>query len=93
MTVTANSMISGVLSANPKAKEIIAKHAGQPVDDSQLSMAMGMTIQASGKLHRVESGEDRRAGKGLERELESNPLLWFVNTNRNRTKSVGYRIG
>lgn len=45
MAVTANSMISGVLSANPKAKEIIAKHAGQPVDDSQLSMVMGMTIQ------------------------------------------------
>ena len=45
MAITANSTISEVLSANPKAKEIIAKHAGQPVDDSQLSMAMGMTIQ------------------------------------------------
>ncbi len=45
MAVTANSTISEVLSANPKAKEIIAKHTGQPVDDSQLSMAMGMTIQ------------------------------------------------
>lgn len=45
MAVTANSTISEVLSANPKAKEIIAKHAGQPVDDSQLSMATGMTIQ------------------------------------------------
>ena len=45
MAVTANSTISEVLNANPKAKEIINKHAGQPVDDSQLSMAMGMTIQ------------------------------------------------
>jgi hypothetical protein len=45
MAVTANSTISEVLNANPKAKEITAKHAGQPVDDSQLSMAMGMTIQ------------------------------------------------
>ncbi len=45
MAVTANSTISEVLNANPKAKEIITKHAGQPVDNSQLSMAMGMTIQ------------------------------------------------
>ncbi len=45
MAFTANSTISEVLNANPKAKEILAKHAGQPVDDSQLSMAMGMTIQ------------------------------------------------
>ncbi|HUX48896.1 MAG TPA: hypothetical protein VMV76_07055 [Dehalococcoidia bacterium] len=45
MAVTANSTITEVLSANPKAKEIIAKHAGQPVDDSHLSMATGMTIQ------------------------------------------------
>lgn len=45
MAVTANSTITEVLSANPKAKEIIAKHAGQPVDDSLLSMATGMTIQ------------------------------------------------
>ncbi len=45
MAITANTTISEVLSAVPNAKEILAKHAGQPVDDSQLSMAMGMTIQ------------------------------------------------
>ena len=45
MAITANSTISEVLNTNPKAKKIANKHAGQPLDDSQLSMAMGMTIQ------------------------------------------------
>jgi len=45
MAITANSTISEVLNTNPKAKEIANKHAGQPLDDSQLSMVMGMTIQ------------------------------------------------
>lgn len=45
MAITANTTIADVLKEKPNAKEILAKHAGQPVDDSQLSMAMGMTIQ------------------------------------------------
>ena len=45
MAITASTTIADVLKEKPNAKEILAKHAGQPVDDSQLSMAMGMTIQ------------------------------------------------
>ena len=45
MAITANTTIADVLKEKPNAKEILAKHTGQPVDDSQLSMAMGMTIQ------------------------------------------------
>ena len=45
MAITANSTIGDVLKEKPNAKEVLAKHAGQPVDESQLSMAMGMTIQ------------------------------------------------
>lgn len=45
MAITADSTIGDVLREKPNAKEILAKHAGQPVDESQLSMAMGMTIQ------------------------------------------------
>ncbi len=28
------------------AKEVIAKHVGQPIDESLLSMAMGMSVQS-----------------------------------------------
>ena len=45
MAITANTTIADVLKEKPNAREILAKHAGQPVDESQLSMAMGMTIQ------------------------------------------------
>ena len=45
MAITANTTIGEVLKEKPNAKEVLAKHAGQPVDESHLSMAMGMTIQ------------------------------------------------
>ena len=45
MAFTANSTLGEILREKPNAKEVMAKHAGQPVDESQLSMAMGMTIQ------------------------------------------------
>ncbi len=45
MAITADSMISDILKEKASAKEILAKHAGQPVDDSQLAMAMGMTLR------------------------------------------------
>ena len=45
MAITADSTIGDVLKEKPNAREVLAKHAGQPVDESQLSMAMGMTIQ------------------------------------------------
>ena len=43
MALTTDSTISEVLKSRPDAKDIIIKHAGMPVDESQLSMAMGMT--------------------------------------------------
>ena len=45
MALTADSTISDVLKSRPDAKDIIAKHAGQPVDESQLAMAMGMSLR------------------------------------------------
>ena len=45
MAITANSTIRQVLEEKPNAKEILAKHAGQPVDDSQLAQGMSYTIQ------------------------------------------------
>jgi len=42
---TANSTIGEILKEKPDAKEIIAKHVGQPIDESLLSMAMGMSVQ------------------------------------------------
>jgi len=45
MALTADSTISEVLKSRPDAKEIIAKHAGQPVDESQLAMAMSMSLR------------------------------------------------
>ena len=45
MAFTANSTLGEIIKEKPNAKDIISKHAGQPVDESQLSMAMGMTIQ------------------------------------------------
>ena len=45
MAFTASSTLGEVFKEKPNAKEILAKHAGQPIDESQLSMAMGMTIQ------------------------------------------------
>lgn len=45
MALTASSTISEVLKSRPDAKDIIAKHAGMPVDESQLAMAMGMSLQ------------------------------------------------
>jgi len=45
MAITANTTIADVLKEKPNAREILAKHVGQPVDDSRLSLVMGMTIQ------------------------------------------------
>ena len=47
MAITANTTIAEVLKEKPNAREILAKHTGRPVDESQLSTAigMGMTIQ------------------------------------------------
>ena len=45
MAFTANSTIGEILKEKPDAKEIIAKHVGQPIDESLLSMAMGMSVQ------------------------------------------------
>lgn len=45
MAITADSMISDILKEKANAKDILAKHAGQPVDESQLAMAMGMTLR------------------------------------------------
>jgi hypothetical protein len=45
MAFTANSTLGEIIKEKPNAKEIIAKHAGQPVDESQLAMAMSMTVQ------------------------------------------------
>ena len=45
MAITADTTIGEILKEKPNAREIIGKHAGQPLDESQLSMVMGMTIQ------------------------------------------------
>ena len=45
MAFTANSTIGEILKEKPDAKELIAKHVGQPIDESLLSMAMGMSVQ------------------------------------------------
>ena len=45
MALTADSTISDVLKSRPDAQDIIAKLAGQPVDESQLAMAMGMSLR------------------------------------------------
>jgi len=45
MAFTVSSTIGEILKEKPDAVEIFAKHAGQPVDTSQLSMAMGMSVQ------------------------------------------------
>jgi len=45
MAFTTSTTIGEILKEKPDAIEIFAKHAGQPVDRSQLSMAMGMSLQ------------------------------------------------
>ena len=45
MAFTANSTLGEIIKEKSNAKDIISKHAGQPVDESQLAMAMSMTIQ------------------------------------------------
>lgn len=45
MAFTANSTIGEILKEKPDAKEVIAKHVGQPIGESLLSMAMGMSVQ------------------------------------------------
>ncbi len=45
MALTADSTVSEILKSRPDAREIIARHAGMPVDESQLAMAMGMSVR------------------------------------------------
>ena len=45
MAFTVSSTIGEILKEKPNAKEVLAKHAGQPIDESQLSMAMGLSVQ------------------------------------------------
>ncbi len=45
MAVTADSTITEILNSRPDARAILAKHAGMPLDEAQLSMAMGMTLR------------------------------------------------
>ena len=45
MELTADSTIGDILGVKPDAREIIEKHAGQPVDESLLVMAMGMSLR------------------------------------------------
>ncbi len=45
MAITANTTIADVLKEKPNSKEVLVKHAGRPVGDNLLAMAMGMTIQ------------------------------------------------
>ena len=45
MAFTASSTIGEILKEKPNAKEVLTKHVGQPIDESQLSMATGMSVQ------------------------------------------------
>ncbi len=45
MAITADSTIGDILKEKPNARQILEKHAGQAVDESQLAMAMGMTLR------------------------------------------------
>ncbi len=45
MAFTDGSTLGEILKEKPAAKEVLTKHAGQPIDESQLAMAMGMSIQ------------------------------------------------
>ena len=45
MAFTVSSTIGEILREKPNAKEVLVKHAGQPIDESLLSMAMGMSVQ------------------------------------------------
>ncbi len=45
MAFTDGSTLGDILKEKPNAKEVLAKHAGQPIDESQLAMAMGMSIK------------------------------------------------
>ena len=45
MAYTANSTLREIMKGNPKAKEIMTKHAGRPIPEGQFQMAMGMSLQ------------------------------------------------
>ena len=45
MALTPDSTISEVLNSRPDAREIVVKHAGMPIDESLLAMAMGMSLR------------------------------------------------
>ena len=45
MALTADSTIADVMKSRPDAKEIIARHAGQPIDEGMLAMAMSMSLR------------------------------------------------
>ena len=45
MQFTASSTIGEILNIKLAAKEVLAEHLGHPIDESELLMAMGMSIQ------------------------------------------------
>lgn len=45
VALSADSSIGDVLKSRPDAREIITRHVGMPVDESQLAMAMHMTVR------------------------------------------------
>jgi len=45
MAFDANSTMGDILKEKPDATKVFEKHTGQPIDPSQLAMAMGMTVQ------------------------------------------------
>jgi uncharacterized protein YidB (DUF937 family) len=45
MAFTSSSTLGEIINGKANAREIFAKHAGQPIDPNQLQMAMGMSIQ------------------------------------------------
>lgn len=43
--LTGHSSVGDVLKSRPDAKEVIARHFDMPVDESELVMAMHMTVE------------------------------------------------
>ena len=45
MACTVNSTVAEILGGIPNAKGVLEKYIGRPVTESELSMAMGMSLQ------------------------------------------------
>ena len=48
MAYTVNSTLSEVLQGKPGNKAIVDKHVGRPVSQSEMDMALGMSLQTIG---------------------------------------------